>query len=250
MSGTRKSGAGKSPVGTVKHPGRGRPRRARTEVLAEKPLNAQETRIAYEPEPSVRKPKWIEVLEKELELEKSAVRKVDSAQKSRLLRINRELAENFWHLWLRFNSLDAMMTMQPDPQGFINFTVFPDEWRFKPDFDYSALDTIALVDTTQEQDRVGDSLIANYYTAGGECRFRLVFEFLEGEKYHRYAGWKRHIARHTLLDKPLESLTMPDIRKALGDVAKAWYGSYLKESRKVIVKFIRENYPQSETFMK
>jgi hypothetical protein len=196
------------------------------------------------------KPKWIEALERQLETEESNVTQGYSARNTKKSEINREIAENFWHLWLRFNGIGAVMTIQPPPENFITFKVFPEEWSIKPGYEFGGLDTLALVDMTQEQNRVGDSLIANFYTGEGDDRFRLVFEFIEGERYHKYSGWKKHVARYILFDAPVRSFPMGNFRKSLGAMAKVWFGSHLRRNRKIAVEFVRKNYRLAVTFIK
>jgi hypothetical protein len=79
---------------------------------------------------------------------------------------------------------------------------------------------------------------------------RLVFELMEGEKYHRYAGWKRHVSQYTLCDLPLGSFKTAVLMRVLGDVVRVWYSSYLKRNRKVLLEAIKKRYRQTETFIR
>jgi len=194
--------------------------------------------------------KWITLLEKQLQIEESNADQKTARKDLKKSRINKELLENFWHLWLRFNKLGAVMTLQPPSNTYVSFTMFPDEWKIKNDFNFGAVETIALIDTTQEQNRVGDSLILNYYISRNEIHLRFIFEFLEGEKYHKYSGWKRHIARHVLYDSSLKTIKMHQLHKILGEVVKAWYTSHIERNRKILTSFIRNKFSQREVFIR
>jgi hypothetical protein len=244
---------------------KGKPRAAKTAVRLKKPHGSQRKApkravTLKEAKPSVTDivpsvaqhhiPKWIEVLEKELQLEEYATIKATAQQKARIAELSCELAENLWHLWLRFNKLGATMTVQPDPHSFLSFTLFPEQYALKTDFDFSSHDTYALVDTTPEGGHAGDSLIANFYTGEGGLRFRLIFEFVEGERYHRYAGWKRHISRYQLFDALFDRLPRDWLKRSIGDLAKAWYQSYLKGNRRFLLNYVRNNFKLAEQFIR
>ena len=195
-----------------------------------------------------KRPKWIDKLEQELADEEATALRTTHIRDTKKTDINRGLLEDFWRLWLRFYKLNAVMNMQPQPNSFLKFTLYPDEWAFRDDIDFGAFNTIALIDTTQEQNRVGDSLIISYCENVGGTHLKMDFEFAEGEKYHKYAGWKMHVSRYSLCDVPLEGLKISVVLKVLGDVVKAWYLSHIKRNRKIIVDFVRKRYQQTEMF--
>lgn len=199
---------------------------------------------------SSEKQDWFDSLDKELEKKTSEIIK-DVGQKNALkTEINTVLLEDFLRIWGRFSKIGVHLTMEPAPTTFALFHHYPDSWKLKKEFDFSELSSFSLLDTTQDEGRVGDTLLVNYYNIGTVSRFRMSFEFCEGEHYHRYLGWKRHYARHVLLDAPLDKVKTERVHDVLGDIIKVWYESHLRRDREFLVNHIKENYERVESFTK
>ena len=107
---------------------------------------------------------------------------------------------------------------------------------------------IQIVDRTQDQGRMGDSLSAHYYTDDSALRLRMVFEYCEGEQYYKYAGWKRIFNQFILFDNSLARLNMDKLHEKLAEVIKAWYESHLRRNRDILIKHLKENFEKGETF--
>ena len=151
---------------------------------------------------------WFEALDKELDKKARQITKDMGEQNTIKSDINKTLIEDFWKIWIRFQQkLNVHLSMEPNHSKFAQFTEFPDQWKFKPNLDFSGVNNVQLIDRTQEDGRVGDSLKAWYYVIDGETHLRLVFEFCEGEHYYKYSGWKRIFAEHVLYDDASIKLT-------------------------------------------
>ncbi|RLF49055.1 MAG: hypothetical protein DRN20_03065 [Thermoplasmata archaeon] len=191
---------------------------------------------------------WILALDQELEKKRDEILKDVNEQNTRKANINRTLIKDFWNIWLRFNKINIHMTMEPSHTAFAQFEEFPERWRFKPNFDFSAVNTIQLVDKTLDQGRVGDSIKVRHYYVDKVPHLRMVFEFCEGEHYYKYSGWKRIFVQYILYDSPLNKVSVKRIHEILADIIKVWYESHLRRNRDMLLKYIKDNFEKGETF--
>ncbi|MFP4170720.1 MAG: hypothetical protein ACLFPN_01390 [Methanomassiliicoccales archaeon] len=162
--------------------------------------------------------------------------------------INQTFIEDFWKILMRFGKINVHLTMEPSYSAFAQFEEFPNEWKFKESFNFAGVNKVQLVDRTQEQGRMGDSLSVLHYSEDSTPRIRMVFEYCEGEQYYKYAGWKRIFAQFIIYDNEVSKLDMDDLHEKLGDVIKAWYESHLRRNRELLIKHLKENYERGETF--
>lgn len=193
-----------------------------------------------------RKPKWLGDMERALESEEKTVKKgrIKSGAERHSLAHNAGI--NLWHLWQKFSAANVTMVMKPAPEQFLKFSVFPEQYEERPDFEWAVVDTISIVDTTRSDNRTGDSLSVSFVPDGKGERLRIVFELIEGEKYHKYSGWKRHISRFILFDAPAASSSEGKAMAALADIARVWYGSHLKNDRAALSSHLRKKFDRSE----
>ena len=192
---------------------------------------------------------WFTQLDEELERKTTQITDNFVEQNNQKQVINKTLLEDLFRIWIRFNKINVHYSMVPDPQGpaaFATFAVYPEQWSFKPDYDFAGVDNLSLTDRTQT--RVGDSLKAWYYSVDSQTHFRMVFEFCEGEHYYKYAGWKRIFSQYVLYDAPVDDVDLKKLHDVLGDVVKAWYESHLKRERDILLKHMKDKYPKGETF--
>jgi hypothetical protein len=189
---------------------------------------------------------WFSQLDQELE--KKTVQITDNfvEQMAQKGTVNKALLEDFFRSWIRFNKINVHFTMLPESAAFAAFTMYPEQWAFKPDFDFAGVDNVSLTDRTQT--RVGDSIKAWYYSVDSQTHFRIVFEYCEGEHYYKYAGWKRIFTQYVLLDVPVLKFEEKKYHDVLTDVIKVWYESHLRRDREIVLKHIREKYEKGETF--
>ena len=189
---------------------------------------------------------WFAALDEELE--KKMLEITDNAveQNTQKVTINRNLIEDYFRIWSRFNKINVHFSLVPESSTFAQFIVYPEQWEFKEDFDFIGIDNLSLTDRTQG--RVGDSLKAWYYSVDGTVQFRMVFEYCEGEHYYKYAGWKRIFSQYVLLDVPVTKFDLKKYHEMLADTIKMWYESHLRRDRDIILKHLREKYEKGETF--
>jgi hypothetical protein len=200
----------------------------------------------YMAKPEGKDDDWFAQLDEELEKKTTQITDNFVEQTTHKGEINKALLEDFFRIWLRFNKISVHYTMAPESSNFANFVIYPEQWSFKPDFDFSGIDNASLTDRTQT--RVGDSLKAWYYSVDSQTHFRLIFEFCEGEHYYKYAGWKRIFTQYVILDVPVAKFEEKKYHEVLGDVIKNWYESHLRHDREIVLKHIREKYEKGETF--
>jgi len=191
---------------------------------------------------------WLAQLDAQLEKERESIVKDMSELNNQKRTINKALIEDFWNIWTRFDKINVNMTMDPPKEAFALFTDYPDAWKFKDDFNYASVNSLQLVDRSQDQGRMGDSIKVWYYMVDSTPHLRMIFEYCEGEHYYKYAGWKRIFAQFVLFDSQLSRLDMNKLHDKFGDVVKAWYESHLRRNRDNIIKHLKENYERGETF--
>jgi hypothetical protein len=189
---------------------------------------------------------WFTELDQELEKKMLQITDNIVEQNTQKVGINKSLLDDFYRIWLRFNKINVHFTMLPESSTFAQFVVYPDQWSFKPDYDFGGVDNITLTDRTQG--RVGDSLKAWYYSVDSQTHFRMAFEYCEGEHYYKYAGWKRIFSSYNLLDVPVTKFEEKRYHEVLADIIKAWYESHLRRDREIVLKHFREKYEKGETF--
>ena len=192
---------------------------------------------------------WFAQLDEELEKKTTQITDNFVEQNNQKQIINKTLLEDLFRIWIRFNKINVHFCLAPDPQGpatFATFVVYPEQWSFRPDFDFAGVDNISLTDRTQT--RVGDSLKVWYYSVDSQTHLRVVFEYCEGEHYYKYAGWKRIFSQYVLLDLPVTKFDERKYHDVLADIIKNWYESHLRRDREIILKHVREKYEKGETF--
>ena len=189
---------------------------------------------------------WFTVLDEELE--KKMLEITDNAveQNTQRSSINKSMLEDFFRIWTRFNKINVHFSLSPENSSFAQFVVYPEDWSFKPDFDFMGVDNISLTDRTQG--RVGDSVKVWYYSVETTVHLRMVFEYCEGEHYYKYAGWKRIFSQYVLLDVPVAKFDLKKYHEVLADTIRAWYESHLRRDRDIILKHLREKHEKGETF--
>ncbi len=191
---------------------------------------------------------WFNGLDAQLEEQTQTIIKDMAELNDQKRTINRALIEDYWRILVRFSKINVHFTMEPSHSVFATFMTYPDEWKFKDDFNFAGVNNIQLVDRTQEQGRMGDSLKVWYYNDDSSPRVRMVFEFCEGEHYYKYAGWKRVFGQFVIYDAPLGEFGLEEIHNKLGDVIKAWYESHLRRNREFLIDHLKANYEKGETF--
>ena len=191
---------------------------------------------------------WFAELDAGLEKKtRNIIRDVEEL-KSQQGKVNRSLVEDFARLLARFEKINVHRTMEPAKSVFAEPTSIPDQYKMKEELDYASIKNIQLVDRTQEQGRMGDSLKVWYYNDENTMRIRMVFEYCEGEHYYKYAGWKRVFGQFLIYDAALSEMNMDELHENLAEVIKAWYESHLRRNREVLIAALGERFEKGETF--
>ena len=191
---------------------------------------------------------WFADLDAELEKKTQNIVRDVAELNSQRAKVNRALIEDFAKIQARFGKINVLLTMEPAQSVYAEPTAVPEVWQPKADFDYAGVKNIQLVDRTQDQGRMGDSLKVWYYSDDSATRVRVVFEYCEGEHYYKYAGWKRVFGQFVIYDAPLSEMSMDDLHAKLADVVKAWYESHLRRNREVLIAALKERFEKGETF--
>ena len=193
---------------------------------------------------------WFDALDAELEKRTQEIVQEVGEESDEREELNRQIIEDFWKIWKRFNKINVVMAMEPAYSNWALFAdTFPDgNWSWKPAFRPAAVSAIQLVDRTMDQGRVGDALKLAYVTVDDTPHLRATFEYCEGEHYYKYSGWKRIWSVHTLYDEPIGQVSLKDLRKLFTDLVKVWYESHLRRNRDLLIKHLKAEFERVETF--
>ena len=193
---------------------------------------------------------WFESLEKELDERTKEILESMGEQNSKKLELNKTLISDMWKIWKKFNKINVHFAIEPSYTAFAHFVDdFPDgEWHWRSGFNLAGVNTIKLLDRTQDQGRIGDTLSINYTMVNNEPHLKVEFQYCEGEHYYKYSGWKRIFARHLLYDAPVDKVDMGKIHELFKDIVKVWYESHLMRDRNLLLEHLRNNYEKVETF--
>lgn len=193
---------------------------------------------------------WFSKLDAELEKKTMAVSRDRDELHMQKTRVNKMLIEDLWNIMNRFGKIGVNMIMEPTYSTFIAFEKdsYPEKYSLRNDVDYEGLNNLQLIDRSQVQGRMGDSLKIWHYSADASPRVRMVFDYCEGEHYYKYAGWKRIFGQFVLYDASLADADGDQVHEVLRDVVIAWYESHLRNNRDILINHLKENYEKGETF--
>lgn len=163
--------------------------------------------------------------------------------------LNRRLLQDLWEVHNQFEDASVHLTIEPSQTLFATFTEFPTTWMFKESFDFGAVKTIELKDRTQGW--LGFVLRFWYYaTPDGTTRFRGIFEWSDGESYHRYTGWMRMMSQAVLYDESEKHVSLKEFHRILKDIVVAWYSAHLENAPEKFVQHLKEKYPKGASYAK
>lgn len=191
-------------------------------------------------------------LKSELEKIQAAVVKEEKSEQKDVghrAGINRRLLEDLWEVHNQFEGISVHLTLEPAATLFATFAEYPAQWSLKENFDFGGLTTIELADRAAGW--VGYGLRFWYYRdADGRGRFRGIFEWTEGESYHRYSGWMRSMNQAVLVDGLESEIDPKELQKTLRDVAVQWYSAHLNRSPGSFVQYLKGKYPPGAAYTK
>jgi hypothetical protein len=160
--------------------------------------------------------------------------------------LNRRLLQDLWEIHNLFEDISVHVTMEPSQTIFATFTDFPHKWAFKETFDFASVKNFELKDRSTGW--LGQALKIWYYTTEkGETRLRAIYEWCEGESYHKYSGWMRIMTQAVLFDESAEKVNVGELHRILKDVVMAWYTSHLNHDPTILISHLKEKYPKGAT---
>ena len=138
------------------------------------------------PKASSEQDDWIKQLDAELERQTQDIMKDAAELQTQMGAVNKTLIFDFDQIKDRFDKQRIFLTMEPQRSVYAQQDDTLERWEFKADFKPQDVRNIQLIDRTQEQGRMGDSLKAWYYNDEGTVHLRMIFEYCEGEHYYKY----------------------------------------------------------------
>ncbi len=163
--------------------------------------------------------------------------------------LNRRLLQDLWEVHNQFEEVSVHLTIDPSQTLFATFAEYPTKWTFKENFDSGAVKTVELGDRAAGW--VGLTLRFWYYrTPEGKNHLRGIFEWCDGESYHRYSGWMRMMSQAVLYDADEDSVNVGELHRVLKDVVVHWYAAHLERTPEAFVAHLKEKYPKGASYAK
>jgi hypothetical protein len=201
------------------------------------------------PEPPMPEDDFVSQLRGELAKRQEAAGAQTGEDLSHRAELNKRLLQDLWEVHNQFEDVSVHLTLDPSQTLFATFAEYPTKWTFKENFDFGAVKTIELGDRAPGW--LGFTLRFWYYrTSEGAGHLRGIFEWCDGESYHRYSGWMRMMSQAILYDAPEEHVSVRDLHHVLRDVVVQWYGAHLEKNPATFVAHLKEKYPKGATYAK
>lgn len=163
--------------------------------------------------------------------------------------LNRRLLQDLWEVHNQFEQISTHLTIEPSQTLFATFVEYPEKWTFRDSFDFGAVKTIELHDRTPGW--VGFTLRFWYYrTPEGVAHLRGIYEWSEGESYHKYTGWMRMMNQAVLYDSREEAVNLRELHAALRDLVVRWYTAHLERSPESLIAHLKEKFPKGVSYAK
>ncbi|MGI0054708.1 MAG: hypothetical protein ACREB9_03355 [Thermoplasmata archaeon] len=163
--------------------------------------------------------------------------------------LNRRLLQDLWEVHNRFEQISVHLTLEPAATLFATFAEYPTQFTLRENFDFGALTAIELADRAQGW--IGYGLRFWYYRdAEGRGRLRGIFEWTEGETYHRYAGWMRTINQAVVVDSIDHEVDVGKLQGALREIAVKWYSAHLNRNPASLVEYLKGHFPAGASYTK
>jgi len=163
--------------------------------------------------------------------------------------LNKRLLQDLWEVHNQFEEISVHLTIEPSQTLFATFVEYPEKWTFRDTFDFGAVKTIELHDRTPGW--LGQTLRFWYYkTPEGKPHLRAIFEWSDGESYHRYTGWMRMMSQAVLFDSPESSVNLHELHTVLKDIIVHWFSSHIDRAPEAFVAHLKEKYPKGASYAK
>ena len=222
------------------------PRRAarKSEAVAEIPEPGTPS-----PEPALADDDFVSSLKNDLARTQEAAGAKTGEDLSHRAELNKRLLQDLWEVHNQFEDIGTHLTIDPSQTLFATFAEYPNKWTFKENFDFGAVKTIELNDRSPGW--VGFTMRFWYYrTPEGKPRLRGIFEWCDGESYHRYSGWMRMMSQAVLYDGAEDGVHVVELHRMLRDVVVQWYAAHLERKPEAFVAHLKEKYPKGASYAK
>lgn len=161
--------------------------------------------------------------------------------------INRRLLQDCWEIHNQFEQISVHLSVEPSQTLFATFVEYPEKWSFRDNFDFGAVKAVELKDRAPGW--VGFGLRFWYYrTDEGKPHLRGIYEWCEGESYHRYSGWMRQMNQAVLYDSNEHSVDFRQLHQVLKDVVVHWYQAHLDKGPEPFIGHLKEKYPKGASY--
>jgi hypothetical protein len=201
------------------------------------------------PEPRLAEDDFVSSLKNELQRTQAIAGAKTGEDLSHRAQLNKRLLQDLWEVHNQFEDVGVHLTIEPSQTLFATFAEYPNKWTFKENFDFGAVKTIELNDRSPGW--VGFTMRFWYYrTPEGRNRVRGIFEWCDGESYHRYSGWMRMMSQAVLHDGPEDAVPVVELHRTLKDVVVQWYAAHLERTPESFVAHLKEKYPKGASYAK
>lgn len=219
-------------------------RRARRSASAPPATVGEEAQVPTLPEDD-----FVLSLKNELSKSQKSAGERGTEDTARRTEINKRLLQDLWEVHNQFEQVSVHLTVEPSQTLFATFVEYPNKWTFKDNFDFGAVKTIELHDRTPGW--LGYTLRFWYYrTPEGKPHLRGIYEWCEGESYHRYTGWMRMMNQAVLVDAHEDTIDFRQLHPILKDVVVSWYASHLERSPESFIGHLKQKYPKGAAYAK
>ncbi len=201
------------------------------------------------PEPEMPEDDFVSSLRTELSKRQEAAGARTGEDLSHRGELNKRLLQDLWEVHNQFEEVSVHLTLDPSQTLFATFAEYPTKWTFKESFDFGSVKTIELADRASGW--VGFTLRFWYYRSpDGVGRLRGIFEWCDGESYHRYSGWMRMMSQAVLYDAAEDGVSVRELHRILRDVVVQWYAAHLEKNPATFVAHLKEKYPKGASYAK
>ena len=161
--------------------------------------------------------------------------------------LNKRLLQDLWEVHNQFEEISVHLTIEPSQTLFATFVEYPQKWTFRDTFDFGAVKTIELRDRTPGW--LGSTMRFWYYkTPEGKSHLRGIYEWSEGDCYHRYSGWMRMMSQAVLYDAGEHAVSLREIHQVLRDVVVKWDSAHIDRTPDQFVAHLRVKYPKGANY--
>ena len=200
-------------------------------------------------EPPLADDDFVSVLKRELVKTQASAGAKTGEDLTQRAELNKRLLQDLWEVHNQFEEISVHLAIDPSQTLFATFAEYPTKWTFKENFDFGAVKTIELGDRAAGW--IGFTLRFWYYRAPeGQPHLRGIFEWCDGESYHRYSGWMRMMSQAVLYDAAEDDVNVAELHRVLKDVVVQWYAAHLERTPEAFVAHLKEKYPKGASYAK